>query len=108
KLLHEGLSSPSRAPAAGGFQAASHKRLIAFNMGGNVVMHRVTTRDGQGDTWTVLNTQNFCGEMILAAQKWISSKSGDPVAMERLRALVDLRTNVPPVSVGVPLICAAI
>jgi hypothetical protein len=37
KLLHEGLSSPSDAPAAAGSQAASHKRLIAFNVGGNIV-----------------------------------------------------------------------
>lgn len=108
KLLHEGLSSPSDAPAAAGSHAASHKRLIAFNVGGNIVMHLVTSKDKQGDTWTALNTQKFCGEMIIAAQKWMASKSGDAVAMDRLRALVDVRMNVPPISVGVPLICAAI
>lgn len=66
KLLYEGLSSPAEAPAAAGSQAASHKRFIAFNMGGNMVMHLVTAKDGQG--WTALNTQKFCGEMIVAAQ----------------------------------------
>ena len=108
KLLHEGLSSPADAPAAAGSAAASHKRLIAFNVGGNFVMHLCSTTDGQGDSWTVLNTQEFCREMIVTAQAWMASKAGDPVALERLRALVDVRTSVPPISEGVPLICAAI
>ena len=66
-----------------------------------------STADRQGDSWTVY-TQEFCREMIVTAQTWMASKAGDAVALERLRALVDVRTSVPPISEGVPLICAAI
>jgi hypothetical protein len=108
KLLHEGLSDPSQAPAASKSAAASHKRLIAFNVGPAVHMHLCTGSDGVGDTWTILRAETFCFEITSAARDWISARQTDPAAMQMLKTLVDIRMDVPPLSRGVPLICAAI
>lgn len=108
KLLHEGLTDPSKAPAAAKSSAAAHKRLIAFNVGPGISMHLCTSIDASGDTWTVLRSETFCEEIVAAARKWLVARKADPAAMKRLQALVDVRLDVPPLSRGVPLICAAI
>jgi hypothetical protein len=107
KLLHEGLSDPSQAPAARR-SAAARKRLIAFNVGAGVVMHLVTSEDASGDSWTVLRAEFFCSDLLTAANSWIEARKDDLAAMQALNALVDVRMDVPPLSRGVPLICAAI
>jgi hypothetical protein len=107
KLLHEGLTDPSQAPAARR-SAASQKRLIAFNIGQGVVMHLLTSEDTAGDSWTVLRAEIFCAEIVDAARSWLKARENDPSAMQALNALVDVRMDVPPLSRGVPLICAAI
>ncbi len=108
KLLHEGLSSPSQAPAAKNSLAASHKRLIAFNIGPKLSLHLCTASDAAGDSWTILRAETFCADMTTTARAWVASKSSSPIAMQALQELVDVRMNVPPLSSGVPLICAAI
>ena len=108
KLLHEGLSDPSQAPAADKSAAASHKRLVAFNVGPNFSMHLCTNSDATGDSWTILRAETFCFNITSAARNWIATRKSDPAAMEMLKTLVDIRTEVPPLSRGVPLICAAI
>lgn len=106
KLLHEGLSSPSEAPAAQGSTGASHEKLIAFNIAENVRLHWGTCKDPSGDTWTVLDARSFCDEMVTAARNWMATR--DAPALERLAALVDVRWEVPPLLSGIPVICAAI
>lgn len=64
KLLHEGLSDPSRAPAATQSAAATRKRLIAFNVDTVISMHLCTKTDANGETWTVLSAENFCEEIF--------------------------------------------
>ena len=59
KLLHEGLSDPSGAPAAHQSAAAAHKRLIAFNVDPVISMHLCTKTDANGQTWTVLRAEIF-------------------------------------------------
>jgi hypothetical protein len=108
KLLHEGLTNPFKAPAAAKSSAAAHKRLIAFNVGPGTSMHLCTSTDASGDTWTILRSETFCEEIVAAARKWLVTRKADPAAMKRLRDLVDVRLDVPPLSRGVPLICAAI
>jgi hypothetical protein len=108
KLLHEGLSNPSRAPAAKKSAAAARKRLIAFNVGPKTSVHLFTSADATGDTWTILRAEIFCSEVTSAARDWIAARESNPAAMRALRSLVDLRTDVPPLSQGIPLICAAI
>lgn len=108
KLLHEGLSDPSQAPAASKSAAAAHKRLIAFNVGPNISMHLCTSADATGDTWTILRAETFCFDITSAARNWLVSRRSDPAAMQILKSLVDIRMDVPPLSRGVPLICAAI
>jgi hypothetical protein len=108
KLLHEGLSDPSKAPAATKSAAASQKRLIAFNVGPGISMHLCTSFDASGDSWTVLRAETFCSEITSAAREWIAVRKTDPAAMAILRSLVDIRMDVPPLSRGVPLICASI
>ena len=108
KLLHEGLTDPSKAPAAAKSPAAARKRLIAFSVGPGISMHLCTITDRSGDSWTVLRAETFCEEIVTAARKWLVARKSDPAAMMRLRDLVDVRLDVPPISRGVPLICAAI
>lgn len=108
KLLHEGLSNPSQAPAASKSVAAARKRLIAFNVGPGISMHLCTSSDKSGDSWTILRAETFCSEITSAARQWLTARKTDIAAMQRLQALVDIRTDVPPLSRGVPLICAAI
>ena len=108
KLLHEGLSDPSQAPVASKSPAASHKRLIAFNVGPMGVAHLVTSADSVGDTWTILRAEVFCSNLTATARDWIAARKADPVAMQALQALVDIRMHVPPLSHGIPLICAAV
>jgi hypothetical protein len=108
KLLHEGLTDPSKAPAAARSSAAADKRLIAFNVGPEISMHRCTSADTSGETWTVLRAETFCEEIVTAARTWLAARKADPVAMNRLQSLVDVRLAVPPISRGVPLICATI
>lgn len=107
KLLHEGLSDPSQAPAASKSAAASHKRLIAFNVGPKISMHLITSSDAAGDSWTILRAETFCSDIISAARDWIATRKSDPVALQMLNTLVDVRTDSP-VLPGIPLICAAI
>jgi hypothetical protein len=108
KLLHEGLSDPSRAPAASKSAAASNKRLIAFNVGAGISMHLCTSSDSFGDSWTILRAETFCSDITSAARYWIADRQTDPAAMKILESLVDIRMDVPPLSHGIPLICAAI
>lgn len=108
KLLHEGLSDPSQAPAASKSTAASHKRLIAFNVGPGTSMHLCTSSDKVGDSWTILRAETFCSDITSAARDWIAARRADPAAMQILESLVDIRVDVPPLSRGIPLICAAI
>jgi hypothetical protein len=106
KLLHEGLTNPSEAPAAK-HSAASKKRLIAFNTGQDIVMHLLTSEDAAGDSWTVLHADIFCSEIVATARSWLQARENDLSAMQALNTLVDVRMDVPPLG-GVPLICAAI
>lgn len=108
RLLHEGLSDPSQAPAASKSVAASHKRLIAFNTGPGVSMHLCTSTDGVGDSWTVIRAETFCSDITSVARDWVAARQADPAAMRILKTLVDLRMDVPPLSRGIPMICAAI
>jgi hypothetical protein len=108
KLLHEGLSDPSQAPAATKSAAASHKRLIAFNVGPGISVHLATSSDSAGDSWTILRAEVFYSDVTSAARDWLAAKRSDPAAMQMLNALVDIRLDVRPLSIGVPLICAAI
>ena len=108
KLLHEGLSDPSQAAAASKSAAASQKRLIAFNIGPGIVMHLCTSRDRWGNSWTILRAEEFCANVTSATREWLTSRKKDPAAMQRLKALVDIRLDVAPLSQGVPLICSAI
>ena len=96
KLRHEGLTNPSQAPAASKSAAASHKRLIAFNVGPNISMHLCTSSDAAGDSWTVLRAETFCSDITSAARDWIATRKSDPTAMQMLKTLVDIRTDVPP------------
>lgn len=107
KLLHEGLTDPSQAPASR-WSAASRKRLIAFNVGPEVVMHLLTSEDAAGDSWTVLRAEIFCSEIVDAARSWMEARKDNLAAMQALNTLVDVRMDVPPLSRGIPLICAAI
>lgn len=107
KLLHEGLTDPSQAPAARR-SPASKKRLIAFNIGPDIVMHLLTREDAAGDSWTALRAEVFCSEIVDAARSWLKSRENNLSAMQALNALVDVRKDVPPLSQGIPLICAAI
>jgi hypothetical protein len=84
KLLHEGLSDPSEAPAAKKSAAASHKQLIAFNVGPGISMHLCTSSDGAGDSWTILRAEAFCSDVIAAAKDWIAARQSDPAAMQTL------------------------
>jgi hypothetical protein len=108
KLLHQGLTNPSLAPAASKSVAASHKRLIAFNFGPETVLHRLTGFDVSGNSWTILRAESFCSDIIFAARNWLAIRKSDPLATQKLNTLVDVRTEVPPLSRGVRLICAAI
>lgn len=108
KLLHEGLSDPSQAPAASKSAAALHKRLIAFNVGPQISMHLCTSSDAAGDSWTILRAETFCSDVTSAARDWIAARKYDPVAMQVLKTLVDIRMDVPGLSRGVPVICAVI
>lgn len=108
KLLHEGLSDPSRAPAATQSAAATRKRLIAFNVDPVISMHLCTKTDANGETWTVLRAENFCEEIISAARNWIAVRRTDLAAMAKLQSLVDVRSAVSPLSRGVRLIYASI
>jgi hypothetical protein len=107
KLLHEGMTDPSQAQASRR-SAASRKRLIAFNVGPEAVLHLVTSKDAAGDSRTVLRAENFCSEITDAARSWMEARKNDLSAMQALNALVDVRMDVPSLSRGVPLICAAI
>lgn len=71
-------------------------------------MHLCTSRDQNGDSWTILRSEIFCSDLVNVARKWVASKQNDLEAITLLNSLVDIRTNVPPLSIGVPLICAAI
>jgi hypothetical protein len=107
KLLHEGLSDPSQARVASKSAAASHKRLIAFNVGPGV-LHLLTKADVvSGDTWTILRAETFCLDIISTARDWVAARKSDPAAVQMLNALVDVRTTTP-VSSGFPVVCAAI
>lgn len=108
KLLHEGLSDPSQAPAASKSAAALHKRLIAFNVGPQISMHLCTSSDAAGDSWTILRAETFCSDVTSAARDWIAARKSDPAAMQVLKTLVDIRMDVPGLSRGVPVICAVI
>ena len=108
KLLHEGLSSPSLASAAQGSSAAARKKLIAFNVAGNMFVHLITSKDAKGDSWTGLDARRFCEEMVSAGRNWMTSRANDPAAIQRLSTLVDIRMDVPPISSGIPMMCAAI
>jgi len=108
KLLHEGLSDPSKAPVSGKSKAASGKRLIAFNVGPGIFMHLCTAADGAGSSWTALRAETFCSDLTAAARRWLAAREGDGIAMRMLASLVDIRTDVPPLSQGVPMICAAV
>ena len=108
KLLHEGLSDPSKTPAATKSAVASHKRLIAFNVGPAISMHLCTSSNASGDSWTILRAETFCSEITSTARDWIAARKTDPAAMARLESLVDIRMDVPPLSRGVPLICASV
>jgi hypothetical protein len=108
KLLHEGLSDPSQAHAASKSAVASHKRLIAFNVGPMISMHLCTSSDANGDSWTILRAETFCFEITSAARDWIAARKSDPAALQMLQSLVDIRMDIPPLSRGVPLICAEI
>lgn len=107
KLLHEGLSDPSKATAARKSVAASHKRLIAFNVQAGGSLHLITKTDASGDTWTILDAENFCSDIISAARNWVTTRKSDLAAMQRINNLVDVRTATP-VSSGFSVICAAI
>src|SRR5262249_43741349 len=107
KLLHEGLSDPSKARAARKSVAASHKRLIAFNVGPGTSLHLLTKTDASGDTWTIIDAENFCSDIISAARNWITTRKSDSAAMQMLNSLVDVRTDSP-LSRGFPLMCAAL
>ncbi len=108
KLLHEGRSDPSKAPASGKSKAASGKRLIAFNVGPGIFVHLCTVTDGTGASWTALRADAFCSDVTAAARRWLVAREGDTRAMSVLASLVDVRMDVPPLSQGVPLICAAV
>ena len=108
KLLHQGLTDPSQAPAAKKSVAASHKRLIAFNIGPGISMHLCTSSDSMGDSWTILRAEDFCADITSAARHWIAARQADPAALQMLKTLVDIRMEVPTLSSGIPVICAAI
>ena len=109
KLLHEGLSDPSRAPpAAAQSAAAARKRLIAFNVDPVISMHLCTRTDANGETWTVLGAEIFCEEIICVARSWLAARKTEPAAMARLQSLVDVRSDVSPLSRGVRLLYAMI
>jgi hypothetical protein len=108
KLLHEGLSDPSRAPAATQSAAATRKRLIAFNVDPVISMHLCTKTDANGETWTVLGAETFCKGIIEVARSWLAARKTEPAAMARLQSLVDVRSDVSPLSHGVQLIHASI
>lgn len=108
KLLHEGLTDPSQAPIAGKSAAAAHKRLIAFNVGPNISMHLCTSWDADGDSWTIVRAEQFCSDITSTARDWLAARKSDPAAMQMLATLVDIRMDVPRLTRGVPLICAAI
>lgn len=108
KLLHEGLSNPSEARAAAKSAAAKAKKLIAFNVGAGLYMHLCTNVDQQGNSWTILRADTFCADVTAAGRSWLAAIAGDQAKQIMLSSLVDIRTNVPPLSQGVPLICAAV
>lgn len=108
KLLHEGLTDPSKAPAAQSSAVGSQKRLVAFNFGPGLVMHLCSATNATGDSWTILRAETFCNDLTRAARAWMHLRRSDAAAAVRLAALVDIRTDVPPLSAGIPLICAAL
>lgn len=108
KLLHEGLSDPSRARVALKSAAATRKRLIAFNVDPVIAMHLCTKTDAHGETWTVLGAEVFCEEIVLVARSWLAARKTDPATMARLQSLVDVRSDVSPLSRGIRLIYASI
>ena len=71
-------------------------------------MHLLTSEDAAGDSWTVLRAEVSCSEIVNATRSWLKDRENDPTAMQALNALIDVRMDVPPLSRGVPLICAAI
>jgi hypothetical protein len=106
KLLHEGRSNPSSAPAAKKSAVGAKKRLLAFNIGPSISMHFYTASDSGGNSWTALRAEIFCSDMTSAARAWIQLRSTDPVAMKALQALVDVRTGVLGLPNNIPFICA--
>lgn len=108
KLLHEGLTDPSQAPVAGKSASAAHKRLVAFNVGPNISIHLCTICDADGDTWTIVRAEEFCSNITSTARDWLDARKADPAAMQMVATLVDVRMDVPRLTRGVPLICAAI
>lgn len=71
-------------------------------------MHLVSTENAAGDSRTVLRAEIFCSEIIDAARSWMEARKNDHSAMQALNELVHVRMDVPPLSRGIPLICAAI
>ena len=108
KLLHEGLTNPSEAPAAQKSAVGSKKRLVAFNVGDGVRMHLCTSRDASGESITVLRTEQFCEDLTAVARTWLEARRADPAASALLDRLVTVRTEVGALSHGVPHICAAL
>lgn len=108
KLLHEGLSDPSKARAASKSAAATRKRLIAFNVDPLISMHLCTKTDVVGDTWTVLSAEIFCDEITSVARSWLAARKTESAAMARLQSLIDLRSDMSPLSRGVRLLYASI
>jgi hypothetical protein len=107
KLLHEGLTSPSAAPIAREAATTKRKRLVAFNVSEGLTVHLSTTTDGVGDEWTVLDTAEFCRDLVAAARSWLSSLAPDSTSMGRLSMLVTVRQGVPGL-LEVPVICASV
>lgn len=106
KLLHEGRTDPSQARIAAKSPVAAKKRLIAFNAYSGLVMHLCTAEDATGESRTILRAETFCQEISAAARNWMSKRANDPGFQKLLQDLVGIRTDVPPLSKGVPLICA--
>ena len=106
KLLHQGQSDPSKTHVAEKSTAAATKRLVAFNVGPGARFHLCTAKNPNGQTQTILRAENFCVEMVQAGRAWLTKCQQDPQTTAKLASLVDIRTEIPQLSSGIPLICA--
>jgi hypothetical protein len=108
KLLHEGLTDPSAAPASSKSPTAKNMKLIAFNVGTRGVFHLCSSKAASGTIQVILRTEIFCADLVKGARSWLAGKKSDAAAVAILNRVVDIRMSIPGLSNGIPLLCSLV